>query len=561
MAITLRHTTTTTKPNNPAVDVSKTAWEKDHAISGGTNKGDQLIYDPSEITGLNIRAARQIDVRDYGAVGDGVTDDTAAFKAAIAAAGYASVYNQPLTGLHNVGRGAIVIPKGVFKITDSLNYASGLNFIGVGVNSEILFQPTSLKSLFVPGTNYFYDTTPFSHAYINMRDMMIWGLGSFAQDGIYFNGVSFFVLDNITVAGFVRYGIFVGDTNVVGAYYNQINHAHLLNNGVNLHVDTGANSLFMNGGRIRNTVAGSDYLVELNAISSTFNGVSFEGDAAIALIHDQGVGTSILNYYEENNNSGVFIKRDATKNYISGLTLCGGSRVDKLVLYENFDLTALQDTHGADADNLGLGSPIPVPVVVNGEFRKGLYGWTHYGGVDDVETVDTTTIFCAPNSIKMTHAANTNAAGIYQDIDLTAYQGKQLHATILVNFTGVDYPTLKVELDAFARSKQLYPIIDYGNGWQLWEASFIATSASARLTLGFAKSSAICYLALCQVWIGGIPQIPTEVFKDEVFKAAAAPASGTWVVGDVVWNSSAALGAAPGWVYTAAGFKAMSNLV
>jgi hypothetical protein len=46
--------------------------------------------------------------------------------------------------------------------------------------------------------------------------------------------------------------------------------------------------------------------------------------------------------------------------------------------------------------------------------------------------------------------------------------------------------------------------------------------------------------------------------------AASAPAAGTWSQGDVVWNTGAAAGVAPGWVCTSAGtpgtWKAMANL-
>jgi parallel beta-helix repeat protein len=41
--------------------------------------------------------------------------------------------------------------------------------------------------------------------------------------------------------------------------------------------------------------------------------------------------------------------------------------------------------------------------------------------------------------------------------------------------------------------------------------------------------------------------------------AASAP-SGTWTVGDVCWNTGAAAGGTPGWVYTAGGWKAMANV-
>ena len=553
----------TGKSNNPNVPISKTAWINNHVLSGGTNKGDRIFYDPTEATHIGIGLAPIVNARDYGVAGDGA-DYTTEVRAAITAMGYASVYNQPLTGLHNVCRGTLLLPAGTIKITDSLPYVSGLTVQGMGINTEILFYPTgSAKQLFAPGTNYFFDTTPYSHAYINFRDLMLYGYGAYAQDGLYLDGVSFSTIMNVVVTGFTRYGIYFGDSHLVGAYYNQIIHPHLLNNGVNLHVAQGANALHVSGGRIRDTLGTPEYLVELNGISTCFDGVAFEGAPTIATIHDKGVGTSIINYYEENSGSGVFIHRDASLNSLSGLTIVGGSGVSQMVKYENFDLTAALEQGDSRPDNLGLGSPVNVPIVSNPAFRYGLYNWTHYFNgltTDDVESIDTTYIFNSPASLKMVHAANTGEAGVYQDVNLTSYQCKQIYMTAVVKFTGTDWPDLYIQLDSFGRSKHLHPIIDFGNGWQLWMTSFNVTSASGRVTIGFTQSGATCYVGLVQLWTGGIPQIPTETNKDEEFKATSAPATGVWPVGKVVWKSDAAGGGTPGWVNTATGFKAMGNL-
>ena len=59
------------------------------------------------------------NVRDYGAIGDGTTDDTVAIKAAIAAATQ------------------IFFPAGTYKVTQSLNLSSGQYVFGVGKDSMI----------------------------------------------------------------------------------------------------------------------------------------------------------------------------------------------------------------------------------------------------------------------------------------------------------------------------------------------------------------------------------------------------------------------------------------
>lgn len=86
-----------------------------------------------------------INVMDYGAVGNGVADDTAAIQAAITAA---------------LGTQQVFIPAGTYKVTDTLNLFKGSNIFGVNttqghasyasgaVGTKINFAPASSKDLF-----------------------------------------------------------------------------------------------------------------------------------------------------------------------------------------------------------------------------------------------------------------------------------------------------------------------------------------------------------------------------------------------------------------------------
>ena len=98
---------------SPKADGSDTSlvrpsnWNADHVITGSTS-----IY---------------VDVRDYGATGNGSTDDYAAIQAAIDAAAA-------------IGSATVYFPKGTYRLTASLTitHGKGINLLGEGDDKTIL---------------------------------------------------------------------------------------------------------------------------------------------------------------------------------------------------------------------------------------------------------------------------------------------------------------------------------------------------------------------------------------------------------------------------------------
>lgn len=79
------------------------------------------------------------NVRDYGAKGDGTTDDTVAFQCAIAAAGRQVTGNASQTADSGMG-GVVFVPQGIYCIRSMLMVPQGVGIRGEGMHtSQILF--------------------------------------------------------------------------------------------------------------------------------------------------------------------------------------------------------------------------------------------------------------------------------------------------------------------------------------------------------------------------------------------------------------------------------------
>jgi hypothetical protein len=117
-------------------DSSAAALALDLVNSTNAAKGPALVafsvalsY-PAGSVGAELRRARDlcVSVKDHGATGNGTTDDTAAFLAAIAAL---------------PGGGRIYVPRGWYRITASLPLHSGLCFYGDGCTNLTFGTPTN----------------------------------------------------------------------------------------------------------------------------------------------------------------------------------------------------------------------------------------------------------------------------------------------------------------------------------------------------------------------------------------------------------------------------------
>lgn len=158
-----------------------------------------MSYSSSPST-INLTTVERniFNVLDYGALFNGVADDTSAIQSA-------------LTAANAVGGGVVVLPKGHGKYSTVMTTYPGVTVRGQGMNTTFLESTSSSGSL--PGGAAF--TSGTSTDYIGFEHFQLVGNGeaSTSGKGIYLpTGVHSFVkMNNLFITSFPEYGIQVVD--------------------------------------------------------------------------------------------------------------------------------------------------------------------------------------------------------------------------------------------------------------------------------------------------------------------------------------------------------------
>jgi hypothetical protein len=129
-------------------------------LSNSKSSSTQINYlapGSSTTKEVSSKLAEQLSVKDFGAVGDGVTDDTAAIQAALDAAAAPTV--------NGIGK-AVFVPSGKYKTTATLELKEGTRFYGQQGTSVIDVQPSAITStvtngLLIKGNNVVIDGLRF----------------------------------------------------------------------------------------------------------------------------------------------------------------------------------------------------------------------------------------------------------------------------------------------------------------------------------------------------------------------------------------------------------------
>lgn len=108
-----------------------------NVLVGGSSVTLQSVLSGLATLYFNVKSA------DYGAVGDGVTNDATAIQAAVTAA-------------HAAGGGIVFFPRGTYLINSTITVPSTVSFLGVGPAGSIISTPTGATAFTMSAATTFF---------------------------------------------------------------------------------------------------------------------------------------------------------------------------------------------------------------------------------------------------------------------------------------------------------------------------------------------------------------------------------------------------------------------
>lgn len=139
-----------------STDTTLATWDNITGINGTgiTSNASSVTYDPAGTgavsTTVQAKLREFVSVKDFGALGDGTTNDTAAIQAAI-----------------DSGKGGIYFPEGKYRVTSQITLTSDLLIFGAGKRKSIIAADFSTVGI--------YMLYGLNESNLTFRDMSLWG--------------------------------------------------------------------------------------------------------------------------------------------------------------------------------------------------------------------------------------------------------------------------------------------------------------------------------------------------------------------------------------------------
>lgn len=484
------------------------------------------------------------NVRDYGAVGDGVADDTAAIRAAMAAAN--TVY---------FPAGTYLIKGTGVSSTDGLQLKSNQTVYGDGAAS-ILKQDPGCQFIMSANQGTGGTTNPAN----NMVNILVRDIAFLCSSGVFseqqhflnLNAVSNVVVERCTFQGFMGDGIYLGSSNVAGVErHNQnITVRDCVFNGVNNQNRNGISIIDGDTVLIERNVftnvskSGMPGCIDLEPNADTFpivKNITIRGNR---MEGSQGGGIALLLAFVTIPGAATPINIRISDNYISaclsGITLDAFAAPTEATgncnwLIDHNTITA--STSSMIIVNGCSGVTFANNQFINNPFRgeigytKSNYNVTFLNNIfKDNGRTSTDCLWIRTNTL-LTFDSN-----VFCDNGASVGAGRD------INFL------------AGATGSQIYLRNNVFTSPGLYTSNSIEVNATYTLNNGNSQD-------INNVWT----YTSTIAYNaNGSNRFTAAPAAGTWAVGNAVYNKTPPAGGIPGWVCTTAGtpgtWRAMANL-
>lgn len=548
-----------------------------------------------------------VSVKDFGAVGDGVADDTAAIQAAIDALKPTSI-----SGLGLPNRSAIIyIPVGTYLVSAPINMYSGITLTGEGAASTLKAAP-SLTTRIINLT----DTVIGQCRWVEISRLNFEGTGTVrAIKSSATNFLNSIICDNTFNIGFcidlspgttytqsvtIARNVSVGNLDQFIAITGNRNSIEDFNKegGTGTSVDPYVyavncsellllNNLIEGSGSVNKTavrlVNSSFTIQQIWFEVSTTNGYSIEFDNSSGWLYNE-ITDIVADFrkFKVSNGSRVFIDyyddNGGTDGISKTLEIDSTSQVvidEYRGRYFNntYKLSALKSQLKINRSVISSGVPangylrqnsvkyIGGNSFVNASFEAGIYGWS----VGGTPTIAAETSEVGLGLMLRLTWATAGTRTLSQSFTIAAAQvGIPVTVTGLVKVvTGNAGSWASVTASGAglveSGSNGFMTFANIDEGWQLVSQTFTPLAAGT-LDVGFTffnVSEALIDSASFGYGIEGEPDRSRfgsiDLNSKTVTYAAAIPTTGTWKVGDRLFNSAPAVGQPKGWICTVAG--------
>lgn len=511
-----------------------------------------MIIDASIVnniqTALTTKIAETFNVKFYGAIGDGVADDTVALQAALTAAQAAG--------------GTVYIPIGTYNYTAILTVtgAHGVSVVGDGPQSILQAVDPTLSAL-----DFENCTDGIVRDFTILCTTSTGRVGSFNSAGLVFGACTNMVAERITVDGVSDAGIVVtSSSNFIQKSSNvRVHNCHIRNTGADgIHITNGSFRVWVTDNDAINTGDDSFSAIGYTAAGGQLTDIWIEGNNSDS---SQGGGVGV-----EGVKNGTVSRNHVTLSQYAGIRVQsnagpGTMSCDSVIVEGNILDRVKQNTDGVGGLWIAAGNGDITGVLIRGNTvrdtgaDRGIYvqGSNGYlvrtplieaNRIDNTGGAATNAYYfdgCEHTVAQNNVSHKSNGYGIY--IGPASTGGLVLigNATFYPDQNGSTPGADGIHIDASATVT--FPLI-LGN-------YLVRGGNTMQRSIGISGITEAVIVAnhgdfKAEAWTG-YPQ--RQTLDHRLIMDDHAPTVGTWQRGDIVLNLSPTVGGPVGWVCTTAG--------